>query len=110
MTNENNQNQKMQEMQFLEQNLQNLLMQKQAFQMELTETTAALKEINLSKEEVYKIVGQLMIQTDKKKMLDELQNKEKILELRMKSIEKQEKSLTEQLEKVRDDVMKAIKK
>ena len=107
---EKNKAQKLQEMQFLEQNLQNLLMQKQAFQMEMSETTSALKEINNSSEEVYKIVGQLMIQTEKKKMVDELQNKEKILDLRIKSIEKQEKSLTEQLEKYREEITKEIKK
>jgi prefoldin beta subunit len=69
-------------------------MQKQAFQMELTETTAALKEINSSSDEVFKIVGQLMIKTDKKKMIDELTSKEKILDMRMKSLEKQEETLT----------------
>ena len=36
---------KIQEMQMLEQTLQNLLMQKQAFQMEFTETESALKEV-----------------------------------------------------------------
>jgi len=101
---------KLQEMQMAEQGLQNLLMQKQAFQMELSETTTALKEISDSGEEVYKIVGQLMIKTDKKKMQDELQNKEKLLDLRLKTIEKQETTLTEQLEKVREEVMKGMKK
>ena len=38
-------NQKIQEMQMLEQNLQNLLLQKQAFQMELSETESALQAI-----------------------------------------------------------------
>mgnify|MGYP001573733989 CR=1 FL=1 len=36
---------KMQEVQMLEQNLQNILLQKQAFQIELRETKAALKEL-----------------------------------------------------------------
>jgi len=103
MTSQDN---KIQEMQLLEQNLQNLLLQKQAFQMELSETTSALKEVNKSSEQVFKIIGQLMIQTDKKNMTEELKNKEKILDLRMKSIEKQEKSLTEQLDKIREEVIK----
>lgn len=107
---EKNQNQKIQEMQFLEQNLQNLMMQKQAFQMELSETTAALKEVNNSKDEVFKIIGQLMVQTDKKKMVDELESKKKILDLRIKSIEKQENSLTKQADELREEVMKGMKK
>ena len=102
-------NKNMQEMQILEQNLQNLLLQKQAFQMELSETTAALSEIEKSGEEVFKIIGQLMIKTDKAKIKEELSNKEKILNLRTKSIDNQEKSLTEQLEKLREEVLKKTK-
>ena len=107
MTDQNN---KIQEMQLIEQNLQNILLQKQAFQMELSETTSALKEVDKSSEQVFKIIGQLMIQTDKKKMVEELKNKEKILDLRINSIEKQETSFTEQLDKLREEVMKGVKK
>lgn len=88
----------------LEQNLQNLLFQKQAFQMELSETKSALKEIENSGDEVFKIIGQLMIKTDKTKMKEELSNKEKIITLRIKSIEKQETPLAKKL----DDLQKEI--
>jgi len=104
------QNKKIQEMQFLEQNLQNLLLQKQAFQIELAETQSALKEIENAGDEVFKIIGQLMIKTDKSKMKEELSNKEKILSLRIKAIEKQETSLTEQVNILRAEIMKSIKK
>ena len=104
------QNNKIQEMQFLEQNFQNLLLQKQAFQMELSETQSALKEIEKSGDEVFKIIGQLMIKTDKKKIKEELSNKEKILSLRIKTIEKQEISLREKLDKLQEEVMKEIDK
>jgi len=105
-----NTDKKIQEMQLLEQNLQRLLLQKQAFQMELSETQSALKEIENSGEEVFKIIGQLMIKTDKSKMKQELLNKEKILNLRTKAIEKQESSLTEQLDKLREEMIKTINK
>lgn len=103
-----NTDKKIQEMQILEQNLQSLLLQKQAFQMELSETQSALKEIENSGEEVFKIIGQLMIKTDKSKIKQELSNKEKILNLRTKTIEKQEISLTEQLDKFREEVIKNV--
>jgi len=103
-------NKKIQEMQIIEQNLQNLLLQKQAFQMELNETFAALKEIDDSGDEVYKIVGQLMIKTDKPKMKEELINKEKILNLRIKTLEKQEDSFSKKLEEDREELMKSMKK
>jgi len=98
-------NEKMHEMQILEQNLQNLLLQKQAFQIELTETQSALKEIENSKDEVFKIIGQLMIKTEKSKIKEELSNKEKILSLRTKTFEKQETSLMERLNTLRDEIM-----
>ena len=104
------QNKKIQQMQILEQNLQNFLLQKQAFQMELSETQSALKEIENSGEEVFKIIGQLMIKTDKSKMNQELSNKEKILDLRTKAIEKQEASLIGQLDKIREEVVKTMNK
>lgn len=97
---------KLQEMQMLEQNLQNILMQKQAFQMESAETESALSEIENAGDEVFKIIGQLMIRSDKSKIKDELRNKMKIIELRTKTIDKQEESLTSQLEKIRDELIK----
>ena len=100
---------KIQEIQFLEQNLQNLLLQKQAFQIELTETASALKEIEASTEDIFKIIGQIMIKTDKKKMNAELSEKQKFFELRLKTIDKQESILTEKLEKLRDELMKEMK-
>lgn len=96
---------KIQEMQMLEQNLQNLLFQKQAFQMELSETKSALKEIGNSGGEVFKIIGQLMIKTDKAKMKEELSNKEKIITLRIKSIEKQETPLAKKLEDLQKEII-----
>ena len=58
---------------------------------------------------IFKIIGQLMIKTDKSKIKEELLNKEKILDLRVKTIEKQEISLTEKLDVLREKVMKSIK-
>ncbi len=104
------QDKSIQEMQILEQNLQNILMQKQAFQMEFSETQASLKEIKDSEGDIFKIVGQLMIKTDKKKMEEELTNKEKMIDLRIKSFEKQEATFSEQLTKLRDDLLNKDKK
>ena len=106
----NAQENKIQEMQILEQNLQNILMQKQAFQMELSETESALIEINKSGDEVFKIIGQLMIKSDKSKILEELSDKEKILNLRLNSLEKQENSISKKLSEFRDEVMKEMGK
>lgn len=103
-------NQKIQEIQILEQNIQNLLLQKQAFEMELSETRLALGEIEKAKDDVFKLIGQLMIKADKTKIKEELTNKKKILGLRLSTIEKQETSLTEKLTSLQEEVMKESKK
>ncbi len=101
---------KIQELQILEQKLQNSVLQKQAFQMELAETSSALKELEKSGDEVFKIIGQLMIKTEKSKIDEELKEKQKILELRIKSFDKQENSLSEQVDKIRNELTKSMKK
>lgn len=101
-----NNDDKIQQIHFMEGNLQNLFMQKQAFQMELSETQSAIKEIENSDEDIFKIIGQLMIKTDKQKTKEELSNKEGILKLRIKTIERQEDSLTEKMVNLRKEVIK----
>ncbi len=98
-----------QEIQFLEQGLQNLLFQKQAFQMELSETKEALVELEKSKDEVFKVIGQIMLRTDKSKIKEEISSKIKIFELRINELEKQESALTSRIEKIRDEDLKKSK-
>ncbi len=95
---------KVQEIQMLEQNLQNLLLQKQAFNMELSETKAAAKEIENAGDDVFKIIGQLMIKSDKSKVKEELSNKERLLELRVKSLEKQELVISTKIDSLRKEL------
>ena len=99
---------KIQEMQILEQQLQNTILQKQAFQMESAETNSALEELEKSGDEVFKIIGQLMIKSEKSKIKEELENKKKILELRINSFEKQENSLSEKLGNIQKEITKSI--
>ncbi|KHO45007.1 prefoldin subunit beta [Candidatus Pacearchaeota archaeon CG09_land_8_20_14_0_10_30_9] len=101
---------KMQQIQFFQENLQAILMQKQAFQMELSETISALKEVENSKEDVYKLIGQLMIKTPSQKIVEELKNKEKIIEMRLKRLEDQEEKLNSEVKKVRNEFIKDSKK
>ena len=101
---------KFQELQILEQNLQSLLLQKQAFQAELNETDNALEEVSKTKDDVYKIVGQVMLKSKKQDIEKELEDKKNILSLRLKSIEKQEHPFRERLEKLRAEITKEIKK
>ncbi len=100
---------KIQELQSYEQNLSSLLMQKQAFQMELSETENAFEEITKSKDDVFKLLGNIMIKSNKSEVEKELKQKQELLALRLKSIEKQETELTKKSEELKEEVMKKIK-
>ncbi|MBM3233494.1 prefoldin subunit beta [Candidatus Pacearchaeota archaeon] len=101
---------KIQVLQSLEQNLQALMLQKQAFQVELNEAESALSEIGKTKDDIYRITGQIMLKTDKNQVEKELTERKDIISLRLKSIDKQEKLLKEKLEKLKEEVTNEIKK
>ncbi len=101
---------KIEQMQFFEQNLHAILMQKQAFQMELNETLSALKEIEKTKESVYKLIGQLMIKIPNSQIIEELKNKEKLIRIRLKKLEEQEEKFSSESKKIREEIIKDSKK
>ena len=100
---------KVQDLQMMEQTLQNILVQKQTFQLELNEVLSALDELKDSNEEVFKIVGQIMIKSKKEKLKEDLKAKKDFLELRIKNLDKQEKSFREKLYSQREEIMKELK-
>ena len=100
---------KIQELQSYEQGLHQLLMQKQAFQMEESETDNALNEISKSKDDVFKLVGNIMVKADKKTLETQLKKKQDLIKLRLKSIESQEKDITNKAEDLKKEVMKKLK-
>ncbi|MDP2750233.1 MAG: prefoldin subunit beta [Nanoarchaeota archaeon] len=95
---------KIQELQMLEQNLQNFLIQKQNFQMQLVEVDSAIEELAKT-DKAYKIVGNLMILSKKEDLEADLKNKREMAELRIKSIEKQEKSIKDRASKLQKEVL-----
>ena len=99
---------KIQELQMVEQNIQNIVIQKQTFQMELNEILNALSELQNSKGETYKIVGSIMINSDKTALEKDLKSKEEALNLRIKNMEKQENILRDKLLKTREEVMQEL--
>ena len=99
---------KIQQLQLLEQNLQNIMMQKQSFQMQLMENENALNELEKTKKEAYKIVGTIMISADKEDLKKELNEQKEVFDLRIKNLEKQEKNFKEKAEDIQKEVMKEI--
>ena len=98
-----------QELQVLEQNLQGILMQKQSVQLELTELENALSELAKSDSDVYKVVGQIMVASKKEGLEKELAEKKDLVEIRTKSLDKQEETLSKNAEELREKVLGKIK-
>lgn len=102
-------NEKLQQLQILEQSLQQLLMQKQSFQAQLMEVESA-QEGTKATDEVYKIIGNILIKSKKADVEKELGEKKQMLDIRIKNIEKQEEATRERVKKLRQEVLKTIEK
>ncbi len=103
-----NTEEKIGQLQSIEQGMQSFLMQKQQIQMQLMETESALKELDKT-EKAYKIVGNIMVNSDKEGLKKELEEKKERLELKIKSIENQEKQMKEKASSVQSEVMNGLK-
>ncbi len=98
------------QLQLLEQNMQNIIAQKQNFQAQAAEIENALTEVKITKEKVFKVIGSTMISVKKEKIQKELSQKKEVLDLRIKNIEKQEKQFKEKFESLQSEVLKNMKK
>lgn len=96
-----------QKLQLLEQNLQNYLAQRQQFQSQMIEIDSALAELE-SQASAYKIVGNVMVSVKKEELESDLKKKKEIIELRIKSIEKQENLIRQKAKAIQEEVMKAM--
>ena len=99
---------KINQLQLFEQGMQTILAQKQQFQMQLVEIESALNELNKS-DTAYKIVGNIMVASDKEDLKADLKSKKDIVDLRLKTLEKQENQIKEKAEKLQAEVLKKIK-
>ena len=101
--------QKINQLQMFEQSLQNFLGQKQQFQVQLVEIESALGELD-NTDKAYKIVGNIMVEADKNELKADLQSKREMLELRIKTMEKQENQVREKASSLQSEILKKIKK
>jgi len=98
---------KLKELQLIEQNSQQYQMQRQQFQTQLAEIESALDELKATKES-YKIIGNIMVKTDKESLEKDLNEKKQIFELRISTLEKQEGKLKDKAKELRAEVMSGM--
>lgn len=96
------------QLQLIEQNVHAIALQKQQFQSQLFEFETALKELETA-EKAYKIVGNIMVSSEKSELKKDLTQKKEIVDLRIKSLERQEKDLKDREKKLRDRVLGSLK-
>ena len=96
------------QLQLLQQNLQQHLLQKGQIQQQLLEFESALKELP-SSEQVYKIVGKLMLAKKKEELLSELEEKKKLMQLRLKTVEEQEEKIKESIKQAQEKLIEEMK-
>ena len=96
---------RIQNLQALEQDFQQIVMQKQTFQLELNETSTALEEVGKTKGDVFRVLGNVMVKANPTNLKSELKQKNDLLNSRVKAIEKQELSLRENIERIRNELV-----
>ncbi len=101
--------QKIAKLQMMEQNLQTFMMQRQNFQSQQLEVDNALKELDKSEGDCYKVVGSIMVASGKDKLKKDLESRKEVIDLRLKNIKKQEDSIKEKAEALQSEVVKELK-
>ncbi len=107
MSEKNEAQESIKQLQMIEQNMQSMLVQKQALQAQLIEVESALTELEKAKT-AYKIVGNIMVAADPSQLKVDLSSKREMAEVRINALEKQEEKLRETAGKIQAEVMEKL--
>jgi prefoldin beta subunit len=104
--------QELQKFDTMRRNHETLTAMSQALQSELSEVKATLEELKKQADDVvtYKAVGQVMFKVEKPALVDELDDKQKTLEMRLASTKKQLDTLTEKLQELQNKIQLELSK
>ena len=98
-------------MQQSQQNLQSILMQKQQVEMENAESDRALEELKKAADDdqVFKYAGTILIKSDKKSLIDELEEKKELSKTKSIVLAKQEERLKTSLQEQEQKIQEMLK-
>ena len=98
-------------MQQSQQNLQSIMAQKQQVEMENMEAERALDELKKANEDdqVFKFAGSILIKSDKKKMIDELEEKKELSKTKTTVLVKQEERIKNSLQEQEKKIQEMLK-
>ena len=88
--------------------LSNISMQKQQLQLQSDSLTSTIEELGKSNEEkVYKFAGSILLLSPKAEVLKEVESKKESVDLRLKTMLKQESIMLDKLNKLKDEIEKS---
>lgn len=87
----------LQQFQALQQQYQSVIFQKEAAGMQMQEAEIAEKELSRASGDAFKAVGAILVKKDARALLAEIAEQKEMLDVRIKSLEKQEKLITDRL-------------
>ncbi|MFD1511825.1 prefoldin subunit beta [Halomarina rubra] len=101
---------KIEELQDLQETAQNVAMQKQQADSTLAESEAALDQFEEIDEDttMYQEVGELLVQTDYDNAKDDLEEKVDSLEIRVETLNKQEERVQERFEELQQELQEML--
>lgn len=106
----NDTQEKLAELQLIQQRLGLFTAQKQQLQLQLIETDGALAELEKAKPPVYRLIGDLLVEKPVADLKKELSEKKDELELRIKTVDKQEAKSRERVQELQKEITAAMKK
>ena len=98
------------QLQMLEQNLKSIEMQKQNMQLQLLESENSLKELKDYNGRPFKIIGPIMIETNKDGLVKDINERIELIRVRLESMEKHENSMKKQFEDIQGELIKHLQK
>jgi prefoldin beta subunit len=99
------------QIQQLQQQAQAVLTQKSQIEALLRETEAATKELEKMEDDdtvIYKSVGEILFRADRAKLTEEMKEKKEMLELRLKTMTKQEERIHERFNQLQDQLKRSL--
>ena len=96
--------------QIMQQQLQNLLIQKESLRLNIMEIERAAEELEKSKDRTaYKITGSIMVSKPVEELKEDLKETKELLKVHVESLEKTEKRLTDKLKGLQDKLKEILK-
>lgn len=94
-----------------QQQLQGVMAQRENASIQVLEIKKALEELKKTQEkDVYKVAGPVLFKTTKTEATKDLKDKEEMLSLRLKTLDKEEKRIKIKIDEIKEQITSALRK